>query len=271
MSRIRSVHPGFFTDEDIVSTSLAARLLVIGLGVEADDKGVFEWKPITIKMKIFPADNVDVASLLGELESANVVRKYEINGRNYGAIRNFRKFQRPKTPNDIHPMTDIIGNYVGLTKTISEIQAPKLTSFPPKGEKSPQMEDGGGRKEDILRETEQRAREKSSVAATLIDPNFSPMLTEEAQRKVDAWPEGMFDNQLFSFIAHAQANARTQSDWQAAFRTWIGRAEQKRKEQDGTNDRPSGQSRNRGGNKSGFAAACDDVIEHSTANAGGSL
>ena len=32
MSRIRSVHPGFFKDERLVSTSMAARMLFIGLG-----------------------------------------------------------------------------------------------------------------------------------------------------------------------------------------------------------------------------------------------
>ena len=71
MARIRSVHPGFFTDEDLVGTSLPARLLFIGLGIEADDKGIFEWKPITIKMRIFPADNVDVEALLSELVGSN--------------------------------------------------------------------------------------------------------------------------------------------------------------------------------------------------------
>ncbi|HEX7852076.1 MAG TPA: hypothetical protein VF503_00085 [Sphingobium sp.] len=141
MARIRSIHPGFFTDEELVCVSMAARLLFLGLGVEADDKGVFEWKPLTIKMKIFPADNLDVDTVLAELEHANAIRKYEIDGRRYGAIRNFRKFQRPKTPNDIHPSTAEIRNYVGLPDPISE-------PFPPKGEKSPQMEDGGDKMED---------------------------------------------------------------------------------------------------------------------------
>jgi hypothetical protein len=50
MSRIRSLHPGFFTDERLVTTSLEARLLFLGLGIEADDKGIFEWKPVTLKM-----------------------------------------------------------------------------------------------------------------------------------------------------------------------------------------------------------------------------
>jgi len=119
---------------------MESRLLVIGLGIEADDKGIFEWKPLTLKMKIFPADNVNIEARLDELLSVGIIANYEIDGRKYGAIRNFRKFQRPKTPNDIHPITDDFRKYVGLTDPISE-------PFPPKGEKSPQMEDVGCRRE----------------------------------------------------------------------------------------------------------------------------
>lgn len=144
MARIRSVHPGFFTDEDLVAVSLGARLLFIGLGIEADDKGVFEWKPITIKMRVFPADNVDVAELLAELVGAGAVRQYTAQGRNYGAIRNFRKFQKPKTPNNIHPATAEILEFVGLADLIGEIDAAEPDAFPQKGEIRPQMEEGGG-------------------------------------------------------------------------------------------------------------------------------
>jgi hypothetical protein len=155
MSRIRSVHPGFFTDESVVSVSMTARVCVIGLGVESDDKGIFEWKPLQLKMRLFPADNVDMAETLAELEAVDIVRRFSIQGKWFGAIRNFRKFQKPKTPNDVHPITDEIRNYVGLTGDISETGTRKRDAFPhngepfpPKGEKSFQMEDGGGKGEE---------------------------------------------------------------------------------------------------------------------------
>lgn len=109
-------------------------------------------------------------------------------------------------------------------------------------------------------------KRESNAPATLIDPDFSPLLTPNAEKIVKAWPEGMLDSQLFSFINHAQANARTQSDWQAAFRTWIGRAEQERKTKNAANDRSSSASRNRGGKKSGFAAAIDERLAVLAAN-----
>lgn len=174
MSRIRSLHPGFFTDERLVSTSIAARMLFLGLGVEADDKGVFEWKPVTLKMRIFPADNLDVASLLGELERGGVISSYEIDGRKYGAIRNFRRHQRPKTPNDIHPITPEFSIYVGLSKPISEIDGDNDGQFPQKGEKQIQMEDVGvgGREKKPKRGFSSSARAQKKNDLDIIREKF---------------------------------------------------------------------------------------------------
>lgn len=173
MARIRSIHPGFFNDEDLVAVSMAARLLVLGLGIESDDKGIFEWKPLTIKMKVFPADNVDIPALLAELEGANAILQYEVDGRKYGAIRNFRKHQRPKTPNDIFPADDNIRTYVFLSPPISE-------TLPQSGgnasEIRPQMEDGG----DKMEEEEKSAGEQKSYA-------FEGKVVRLLQRDYDQW------------------------------------------------------------------------------------
>lgn len=160
MARIRSVHPGFFTDEDIVEVSLGARLLLIGLGVEADDKGTFPWKPKTLKMRIFPADTLEVAPLLDELAQLGLIKRYESGGKYFGAIRNFRKHQRPKSPNDVNPCPDEIFEYVGLcvansesedalTPPTSEMNGDEVPPIPPSGENSIQMEDGGWRMDSL--------------------------------------------------------------------------------------------------------------------------
>ncbi len=135
MSRIRSVHPGLWTDERFASASPLARLLFIGIWTECDDQGSFEWSPIKLKMRLLPVDNADVATLLSELESAGMVMSYELEGRKLGAVRNFCRYQRPKKPNSTYPQSDEVRNYCGS-------QSPPV---PQKGEKPPQMEDGGGR------------------------------------------------------------------------------------------------------------------------------
>jgi hypothetical protein len=145
MSRIRSIHPGLFTDEAFMALSAHARLLVVGVWTEAWDDGVFEWKPLTLKAKIFPADNVDVPGLLEELIAGAFVRREEADGRQIGLVRNFRLYQRPKKPNSSGMLRDEWRTYVGI---IDDSGEPVPNRFATSGGKSPQMEDGGWKMED---------------------------------------------------------------------------------------------------------------------------
>lgn len=176
MARIRSVHPGQWRDQDFVECSIPARLLAIAIRNEADDQGIFEWKPKQIKMNLFPADAIDVEPLLEELVRFNLMRKYEIDGRQFGAIRNFRLYQRPKTPNAIHPMSHEIRKYVGLdgrnSVTASEIDDASDDLISETLGKSPEQrkEEGGRMKE----EGEGGRKKASSGAAKAAPPDTSP-------------------------------------------------------------------------------------------------
>jgi hypothetical protein len=115
MARIRSLHPGQWTDEEFVSCSAEARLLALALRNEADDNGVFQWKPTTLKMRLLPADSVDCAELLQELVDTRQVMKFEVDGKSYGAIRNFHAFQSPRKPRPVYPVTHEVRRWVGLS------------------------------------------------------------------------------------------------------------------------------------------------------------
>lgn len=168
MARIRSVHPSLFTDEAWVSCSPLARVLYIGLMTDADDQGLFEWNFLQIKMRLLPADNVDIPPLLAELVGANLIAELESGGKRLGAIRKFRTFQRPKKPNQVFKLPHEWVEYVGLTGDGSE---PVPHQSPTDGEKSPQMEDGGGRMEVTTVSSE------TSVAdAAGEDPKSSPAI-----------------------------------------------------------------------------------------------
>lgn len=187
MARIRSVHPGLFTDEAFMEASPHARLLLIGLWTEADDQGVFEWKPLTLKARILPVDAVDIPVLLAELEALNFIRGYEHNGRRYGAVRNFRRYQRPKKPNAAHFIPAELRTYVALDEESSEPTDDETPPSPPKseptrvdpppvrnqfstgGEKSPQMEDGGRRKEGKEDSASLRSAEQPRAALDAIE------------------------------------------------------------------------------------------------------
>ena len=143
MARIRSIHPGFFTDEAIVTVGMPIRLVLIGLWTEADDGGVFEWKPITLKMRLFPADNIDIGKMMDELVQAEVIKKAEVDGRHLGLIRNFCRYQRPKSPKYRHVIPDDLRSYVGLSALIPELSGDDDNPFPPNGEITAQMEEEG--------------------------------------------------------------------------------------------------------------------------------
>lgn len=246
-ARIRSVFPSQWTDEDFVSCSFAARLLSIALRNEADDNGIFEWKPLALKMRLFPADNVDMPGLLAELIANNQVVSYEIDGRKYGAIRNFRKWQRPKSPNSIHPIPDHFRNYVGLSDPISEMPLDEADAFPGNEEMSPQREEGGGRRENIntsppsLRSGSPLQAEGDELRLNGGQAKTKPTPAEPQGSRLPAdwrcppewlaWARGQGHPQpeaeadKFRDYWHAQAAAKgRKADWLATWRNWIRRS-----------------------------------------------
>lgn len=116
MSRIRSIHPGLFTDEAFVSLSDAAKIFFIGLWCEADDQGVFEWKPLTLKMRLMAGSTASAEPLLAELVAVDRIKRFEAGGKSYGAVRNFRKFQRPQKPKPVYPLPPELRVYVAIDK-----------------------------------------------------------------------------------------------------------------------------------------------------------
>ncbi|MEP0518595.1 MAG: hypothetical protein ABJO09_00840 [Hyphomicrobiales bacterium] len=117
MARISSVHPGLFTGEGFMSLSVEARMLFVGLWCKACDDGVFAWKQLTLKARIFPVDNVDIGSLLSEISKVSFIQQFSSADREYGAIRNF---QRPKKPNESGVLPAELRTYVGSSDPSSE-------------------------------------------------------------------------------------------------------------------------------------------------------
>lgn len=181
MARIRSIHPALFTDEAFAVLSMAARVLLLGLWTEADDQGVFDWKPITLKMRLMPVDDVNIPDLLLELEAHNVVKSFEQDGRQFGAIRNFCKFQRPKTPKYRPLKSTDIRNYVASTYPVSETEGDELPSFPQKVETAPQREEGGDKKEEVKKESTQPVVKTTRQ----VDEKFEEFWKERPRRDGD--------------------------------------------------------------------------------------
>lgn len=139
MARIRSTHPGQWTAGDFLECSPLARLLALALRNGADDHGIFRWKPKTIKAECLPADNCDIDQLLLELLANHQVKKYTLDGKEYGLIVDFTQWQRPKKPKYVHPVP-------GWFSTGTE-QVPDLSDTGT--ENLPQRKEVGGRRKEV--------------------------------------------------------------------------------------------------------------------------
>lgn len=97
MSRIRSIKPGFFQDEDLfdaeIQTGLPLRVAFAGLWCHADRDGRFEWRPRQLKAGILPYDDVDFSRVLDALTTRGWIVRYEVDGRVFGLVRTFKKHQ----------------------------------------------------------------------------------------------------------------------------------------------------------------------------------
>lgn len=187
MARIRSQHPGQWTDEDFVEMSIMARLLCLGIRNEADDYGCFEWKPKRLKMRLLPADSCDVDELLSEMEQCNQIKSYEVDGKKYGAIRNFCKYQRPKKPNSFCPLNPELNEYIGLdTEEVEIVSEP----VPDKGGSASEITQAEGRKvgrkegRKVIKEKSNK-KEISLFDGKSVDDHF-----EEFWKKYPSGPPG---------------------------------------------------------------------------------
>ena len=90
LAKMRGIKPDIWTDDKFVEVPALARLLFIGMWNFACDNGHLEHKARQLKMRILPADDTDVESLLDELVVAGLVT----TDAGYITIPNFTKHQR---------------------------------------------------------------------------------------------------------------------------------------------------------------------------------
>lgn len=175
MGRIRSTHPGQWTDEHFVECSPLARLLAIAVRNECDDRGVFEWKPRSLKMKLLPADNCDIDAIFDELLLHKQVIKFDEGGTSYGAVRNFTKYQRPKKPKYRFPMPPGFRDQSVNGTEPAEDGGDEITEdgevvpkrIPTASEIRPQRKEEGGRKNPIGKVTTLSQNSEKGDAAKL--------------------------------------------------------------------------------------------------------
>ncbi|TXL70118.1 hypothetical protein FHP25_35950 [Vineibacter terrae] len=266
MARIRSVNPALFTDEAFVAMPALARLLLIGVWTECDDQGVFELKPLTLKMRIFPADDVDMDSLLAELQAKRWVCGFDVDGKAYGACRNFRKYQKPKAPKCWHPLPPGLRSWVGLARAAGGEHAdpdpfPRSGETPPSepvpflqnGETSSLMEDGG---EEVEEEEGSEGVSVAAREAPLPDgwaPTHTDLTWVVGQRSDLATVD--IELQTEAFRLHMREHRQLSPDWSSRWRKWMLRAHA------GALERDTGAAKRLGEGRGGGRGASAPIAE----------
>ncbi len=143
MARIRSLKPGFFTNEHLCELPFEDRLLFAGLWLLADREGRLEDRPRRIKAFVFPYDVLEVDRMLTALAEKDLVVRYAADGVAYLWIPTFLKHQRPK--HDEAP--SVIPAYVsGMESTL--LEKPRGNVVPPRPYKGVLDLGSGQRTED---------------------------------------------------------------------------------------------------------------------------
>lgn len=121
MARIRTVKPAFFASEDVSALTFRARLTWIGLWTHSDDAGRCKDNTKLIKAAVWPLDEVSLKDIeidLNTLADRGAILRYEVEGKQYIQIVNWRKHQRIDKPSPSHlpPFPERSGRTPGITR-----------------------------------------------------------------------------------------------------------------------------------------------------------
>jgi hypothetical protein len=125
MPRMRTLKPGFFSNDLLAEVPPLGRLLFQGLWCLADREGRLEDRPKRIKAEILPYDACNLESLLKALEQRGFITRYTSGGVRYIQVSNFSKHQNPhqKEPPSTIPAPE--------EHSASTVLSPDLTDAPP--------------------------------------------------------------------------------------------------------------------------------------------
>lgn len=147
--KIRSIHPGFFTDRRVASLPPITRILFAGLWVRSDDYGRGRFIPKSIEGDVFPYDTVDIVTELTALRRAGLIAVYEVNGEPFYHIPTWERYQSPRH----RARTDVPPPPEGHTDPLQTTDQPQLVTdpgaFPESFRKTAQPPISGGPGDDL--------------------------------------------------------------------------------------------------------------------------
>lgn len=229
MSRIRSIKPEFFLDDELAELPLLARLIFIGLWTLADCEGRLEDRPKRIRAQLHPYDDGDTDAMLQALHDAGFIQRYTRDGSRYLQVRNFKKHQRlsgkeAEAESSIPP-PPAHGEFTENQSPVSEIEAGS------NGEATGKQRGSNGEAANVQewkgKEGNGNGKEGSMLAqARAARSHKTPFPSDfEIGDKTRAWAEqngfDRLDKHLEAFKGKALAKDYRYADWQQAFQNAV--------------------------------------------------
>lgn len=100
MSRIRTIKPQFFFNEDLAALAPLTRLFFIGLWTQVDREGRCEDRPARLKANLLPYEDANANEIIQELADRGHVIRYQVGELQILQVVNFLKHQRPHFKED---------------------------------------------------------------------------------------------------------------------------------------------------------------------------
>ncbi|HAU0852023.1 TPA: hypothetical protein ACT9AU_001894 [Legionella pneumophila] len=107
MPRNRMIKSEYWTSEQVLSCSIHARLLFIGLWNFSDDNGIHQASYLRLKAEVFPADNFTIEEIkqwIDELIYHGLLREYIAHEKSYWIVTGWKEHQKIDKPTTRHPL-----------------------------------------------------------------------------------------------------------------------------------------------------------------------
>lgn len=231
MARLRTIKPGFFTDDQLAEVPALGRLLFAGLWCLSDRAGRLEDRPKRIKAEVLPYDSANVDRLLQDLHDRGFIRRYEIGGQRFIQVLNFSKHQNPhvKEPESTIPAPD---EY--CADTVQEQFSPGsptigLQSYEQSYEQSLEQERESGASTrpspPSFSEDEQRVIDRVTLALREYDFKLAP---GHWRKVLDCHPGVDLEDEAFKQADWLRRN-RVKTCSAARYTNWLAKAKANRK------------------------------------------
>ena len=145
MSRIRTVKPSFWADEDLSNLPECVHMLACSLLNYSDDEGYFNANEGLIKASCFPLRDPSVSThgMLTELSNIGYIELFAgLNNKQYGKVVKFLEHQRVNrpTPSHIKGLIEFTEDSVSTHGTLTEPSSPEGKGREGKGKENPFVE-----------------------------------------------------------------------------------------------------------------------------------